>query len=569
MSSSLIFGWRNNRSKRSARRRRINATKSSSFVRTARQFLPSLLIILLLFSSSCGAFVSRRYHRRQIIIIPRNKNWRRRSGIESSTPILKPVLGKKFKTFLTNTPINDPDHKNGTSLSGADNKKNARLIGLLLAAGVVANLAMSSSSDIKGVDPSTNSGGVAAMTKVFETAVPSTSTDLLTVALGESIAGVIGAAFSVVINFLIFPVKGQREGQEAIEKKNKSEEADSSSNDDVTNTRSGVFYQGISDGDYFIANAASYSLLESVGVPADVAKLSSVFIAAIPSQLVKIGASLTKQKREKEEQAMLELLRKEKQQKFKQRSTSFFSFRFPTLKQNTFDRRELKPVAVSSDIYINPTTRGNTTETEMEIDLVEVFADITRWLEYDVLKTEFGETAVSQLLNFNHRVAEVNPMEAFVAYAFLGALAATSSRFYSDLLYGQFCYGPLGKQKEVRNRTGAQWLSLYSSTAASGSVLFGCYEIFQRPIGRYVQAVLSGGFEGCVGSSSFNSCINTYIATNSPEPTGKAQLRALLTNLYAVWVRLQDIAVDTSADDVSALVRAWSVSVSSYMSNHF
>ena len=186
-----------------------------------------------------------------------------------------------------------------------------------------------------------------------------------------------------------------------------------------------------------------------------------------------------------------------------------------------------------------------------------------------MLKTEFGETAVSQLLNFNHRVAEVNPMEAFVAYAFLGALAATSSRFYSDLLYGQFCYGPLGKQKEVRNRTGAQWLSLYSSTAASGSVLFGCYEIFQRPIGRYVQAVLSGGFEGCVGSSSFNSCINTYIATNSPEPTGKAQLRALLTNLYAVWVRLQDIAVDTSADDVSALVRAWSVSVSSYMTNHF
>jgi len=184
-----------------------------------------------------------------------------------------------------------------------------------------------------------------------------------------------------------------------------------------------------------------------------------------------------------------------------------------------------------------------------------------------VLKTEYGEIALSQLWNVHNTRIEINPIESSVAYAVLGTLAAVSSRWYADVLYGKFCYGPQEKQKEVRTRTAAEWFSLYSSTAASSFALFGCYEFFQLPIGRYIQGTLAGGVEGCVGSLSFDSCLQTYIDTNSPGPTAEAQLRALLTNLYAVWIRLQDIAVDTSADDVSALVRAWSVSFSSFISN--
>lgn len=75
-------------------------------------------------------------------------------------------------------------------------------------------------------------------------------------------------------------------------------------------------------------------------------------------------------------------------------------------------------------------------------------------------------------------------------------------------------------------------------------------------------------FEGCLGSSSFDSFLNTYIDTNSPGSTVEAQLRALITNLYAVRIIFQDIAVDTSADDVSTYVRAWSVSFRSYTSNY-
>jgi len=72
-----------------------------------------------------------------------------------------------------------------------------------------------------------------------------------------------------------------------------------------------------------------------------------------------------------------------------------------------------------------------------------------------------------------------------------------------------------------------------------------------------------------VGSSAFDACMQTYIDTNAPGPSPEAQLRALLTNLYMVGQRLQDIAVDTTFNDVAALVRAWSVAFVSYLSHSF
>lgn len=164
-------------------------------------------------------------------------------------------------------------------------------------------------------------------------------------------------------------------------------------------------------------------------------------------------------------------------------------------------------------------------------------------------------------------VSTVNPVQSAITFAVFGSLASVSSRWYADVLYGRFRYGPIEKQQEVRKRKNTEWFSIYSSTAASAAALFGCYEFFQLPIGRYIQGTLSGGIEGCFGSSKFDACMQTYIDTNSPGPTTEAQFRALITNLYAVYVRLQDIAGDTTADDVSALIRAWSVSLASYIAN--
>mmetsp|Transcript_30891 Transcript_30891/g.35479 ORF Transcript_30891/g.35479 Transcript_30891/m.35479 type:complete len:548 (-) Transcript_30891:6-1649(-) len=503
----------------------------------------------------CDAFVLP--HRQQII--PRRQNQRKIDKIIKMPTKISTVI------CLTNIPTNDSDD---STTNGADNKKNSDFTGLLLAIGIVLSLAgMSTTDSSGGVGKSieVTSSGIAAMTKVGEVIVPSTSTDLIATTLGESIGGVIGAVFSVAINFVIRGGGGISGGKSR-------EDKSSSDNNDSDEEKASLLSQGISDSDYFIANSASYSLLEVLGVPESVAKFSSIFIAAIPSQLVKIGASASKQKRAKENQLLSELLREDQERKLKQSNFFLSLVSSSSFTKKIVDPKKREPVAASLAIprstpTVTRTTETTTTAAITAIDFVEVFADITRWLEYDVLKTEYGETALSQIWNVHNTRIDINPIESAVGYALLGALAAVSSRWYADVLYGQFCYGPQEKQKEVRTRTAAEWFSLYSSTAASSFALFGCYEFFQLPIGRYIQGTLAGGVEGCVGSSKFDQCLGTYIDTNSPGPTSEAQLRALVTNLYAVWIRLQDIAVDTSADDVSALVRAWSVSVSSFISN--
>jgi hypothetical protein len=151
--------------------------------------------------------------------------------------------------------------------------------------------------------------------------------------------------------------------------------------------------------------------------------------------------------------------------------------------------------------------------------------------------------------------------------AVLGLLAAVSSRLYADVLYGMFKYGPDYKQQEVRTRSTEEWLSLYFTTAASAATLFGFYELSQRPIFRWIQGTLAGGVEGCIGSTSFDACLQTFIDTNAPGPSPDAQFRALVTNLYMVGQRLQLIVVDTTYDDAAALVRAWVVSLVSYLHN--
>jgi hypothetical protein len=174
-----------------------------------------------------------------------------------------------------------------------------------------------------------------------------------------------------------------------------------------------------------------------------------------------------------------------------------------------------------------------------------------------VLKSEFAGT-----LQWNNEV-----LDPSMTGAVLGLLAAVSSRLYADVLYGQFKYGPDSKQQEVRSRSTEEWFSLYFTTAASAATLFGFYELSQRPIFRWIQGTLAGGVEGCIGSTSFDACLQTYIDTNAPGPSPEAQLRALITNLNMVGQRLQLIAVDTTYDDAAALVRAWAVAFVSYLHN--
>mmetsp|Transcript_27726 Transcript_27726/g.65156 ORF Transcript_27726/g.65156 Transcript_27726/m.65156 type:complete len:594 (+) Transcript_27726:113-1894(+) len=483
-------------------------------------------------------------------------------SMESNTNAKTALLSASRRSRSDTVTSIETDNDNSSSES---NQNNTEVAGLILAVGIILSLAGMSGPSNGGFGNSDEitSSSVAVMTKVVENTVPTTSTEVVAVTLGESIGGVIGAIFSVAINFILLRGKAGDSLQSH------------KSNSRKSNNMKSLLSQGISDSDYFIANSASNTLLEAVGVPETVAKYGSVFIAAIPSQLVKIGPRMKKKKRV-EERKLLSSAERKTQQRQGIRNSKSSLWRINEQKNTkTAKSEEFAPEAVAAATTSGTaaaSTAALTTESTAaiavsSIDFVEVFADVTRWLEYDVLKTEYGEKVLTQLWMVENNIAAINPFQSAITFALLGSLAAVSSRWYADVLYGRFRYGPVEKQREVRSRNTAEWFSMYSSTAASAATLFGCYEFFQLPVSRYIQGTLSGGVEGCVGSARFNACMQTFIDTNSPGPSAEAQLRALITNLYAVYVRLGDIAVDTSADDVSALIRAWSVSIASYTAN--
>jgi hypothetical protein len=96
---------------------------------------------------------------------------------------------------------------------------------------------------------------------------------------------------------------------------------------------------------------------------------------------------MSKQKRDKENQLMLQLIHEEKKRK-KQKLK--FPFLLPSQKKNIFNPKEPKPVTAAmtmpgdTSIFTTGTTETTAAAAAVTaIDLVEVFADITRWLEYE------------------------------------------------------------------------------------------------------------------------------------------------------------------------------------------
>jgi hypothetical protein len=355
-----------------------------------------------------------------------------------------------------------------------------------------------------------------AVSNVIDASLPTNPTDILATVLGESIGGILGGIVTVLVaTFFKVGANSNSQASKFIRKP--------------------LLTNALADSDYFIANSASLPLLQAVGLPPAVASIGSVIVAAIPSQLVKIGAQ-RKERRLEEESMMQELLKKQSEQQRGQSFVTKFSLG-GARKENTVDPSNLLPVV------------------QNEVDTVEVFCDVSRWLEYNALQSDFGA-----IIAWNDQ-----PLHPAAAGVCFGIVAAVSSQLYADFLYGTFQFGPKQRQDEVGSRSSIDWVALYFSKALNAATLFGCYELSHRPIGRLIQGTLAGGVEGCIGSESFDDCLQTYIDMNSPGPSPEAQVRALVTNLVMVGQRIQDVAVDTSADDVQALVGAWSVSAYSYL----
>jgi hypothetical protein len=344
------------------------------------------------FAPVCDAFVAPTSKSKVSL---RSEQWRitkteNRKNENVMTPMSRRLdrnTGGTTTSSLSNSPTS-PNGMNGGANGNNNNNKSSKnkdmeIAGLVIAVAIILSLAgMAGPSGGVGNSEEAATASVAVMTKVVENTVPTTSTEVVAVTLGESIGGVIGAIFSVGINFLI---KGGKSDEDSSTDSEDSEDSNGNSNNSngkKSSDMSSVVSQGLSDGDYFIANSASNALLESVGVPESVAKYSSILIAAIPSQLVKIGSRISEQKRAKEEELLASLVRDEEQRKAKKNSNAISSL----WKKNNKKTKKLVPVAVAA-ATVGGVVSSSTSETAAvaatAIDFVEIFADVTRWLEYE------------------------------------------------------------------------------------------------------------------------------------------------------------------------------------------
>mmetsp|Transcript_20019 Transcript_20019/g.29038 ORF Transcript_20019/g.29038 Transcript_20019/m.29038 type:complete len:198 (+) Transcript_20019:315-908(+) len=182
---------------------------------------------------------------------------------------------------------------------------------------------------------------------------------------------------------------------------------------------------------------------------------------------------------------------------------------------NTVDLSTLKPVVPSG-----------------EVDLPELVTDVIKWLEYDVLKTNFGglfgETAYG--------------MSGSMESALFGFLAALSSQLYLDALYLNTNLGPTEKSLEARKRSGIELIAVYATSCLSTASLFAVYEGVKEPVKLGILRLLSGGVEACVGSTDFNLCILTYEFDNpvfEESASMQAEIRALVVALVSLAAQLE------------------------------
>ncbi|GKY94595.1 hypothetical protein MPSEU_000425000 [Mayamaea pseudoterrestris] len=311
---------------------------------------------------------------------------------------------------------------------------------------------------------------------VLDVMLPSTATDFISITLGEALAGVIGAASTFLLS--------------AVVSRNNS-------------MRSAPAKDAVADGDFFVANAAAFPLVQSLGMSPLVSSIVTSVFASIPYELVKYG-SRQRDQRIQEDKLLQQLLQERDRKKTNTRSFSLFTWVTPDSGLLESSNR-LVPI-------------------DNQLDVVEIFSDLIRWLEYGILMTDFGG-----------KLSLVPGVESAV----YGVLATISSQVYGDLLYGVFGFGGELKRDRVRDRTASDWSTFYLSRALYAATLFGVYDAAQIPAKRVLNMLLSGSYAACQGSVDYNLCTESFLYNNPPpSPSFAAQFRALCTTFYSLWNQL-------------------------------
>ena len=370
---------------------------------------------------------------------------------------------------------------------------------------------------------------------IVKTVLPQSAEDVIAVSIGEGIAGAIGAMatwlLGMVLNFksdddyyTLMPMNnnGMMKMSGGIESiRENSNNSGSYSSQRGTNMDA-LVSEAVADGDYFLTRAAAQPLLEAVGIPIFFASLASILIATLPYEAVKLTSQ--KRKRETEEQQrLLEMLLEEEEERRRRDmnvidvgSNKIFEF--------------IQQLNVRQPGYVDSTEEGtdddgvNKLQQQQQLvgnivpglDYVELFADITKWLEYDVLISNYrGILAMpnGQMLSTSEESA------------IFGLLAAFSSQLYTDVLYLYSDFGNPIKREQTINRPLEGWASIYATKCLSTATLFGVYEGVRAPISRLLSQYLSGGVGGCVGSADFDLCMETYLIDN-PLPSSSASWQA-------------------------------------------
>ena len=275
-------------------------------------------------------------------------------------------------------------------------------------------------------------------------------------------------------------------------------------------------------------------------MPPFVATIASVLFATIPYEIVKFGAR-QRQKISDENEALQKLLeeslgknKRKKNDKLPMISTIRFPQGSPASSNPSLPGPSPKQesLRLSVDLEsLKPVEDGKTSN----VDLVDFFSDITKWLEYDILKNDFSGRLMMDGL----------PLFPGVEGALFGAVSSLSAQLYADILYVYFGFGPEEIQAKVKARTADEWSAIYLSRIIVGATLFGVYEAVQIPLTSFISALLSGGVNGCIESQDYNMCIETYLAGNPPEEASpEAQVRALLITIVSTLYRFFPGLVD-------------------------
>jgi hypothetical protein len=313
--------------------------------------------------------------------------------------------------------------------------------------------------------------------------LPEDSTDVFAIVIGESVGGLVGAACTTFAAAILRPAKTEEE-------------------------KKALLVEALADSDYFMVRAIAQPLLTGRGLPNEPARIASVLLAIIPYEVLKLVSKRQQQLKEEDDRIMDELLLEQKM-----------------LNQGLF---EDKPV-------IEPRKEDGFT-----LDVAEIFADIIKWLAYDVYRTDLGSTL--HLLALKSGLTISMGMESAV----FGCLAGLSYQLYLDAVHTFTEYGPEEKLMEVRSRNLSGWITLYGTECFAASVLFGVYETCKAPISVFVSDALSGGFDSCLGSSNMKICLDTFMHNNPPNPDFGEQARSLTTAFVSLWDRLWvDGAYDT------------------------